>query len=1119
MRNPYAIAVLVLCVSLLSPTMGYAQSDPDSVSVIAKLKYDSLASYKGGESEAPDACSIAVTGGSRLDLTTPACVAYRDFLETKVDELEAALTRDIPEARLVHRLLVVFGGVSIFLKKDRVEDLLDLPYVEAIFEDGEAKLETVRTPQFIGADRLWRELGGPDRAGEGIIVAALDSGVWPELASFSDPDPSDNPYPSPPARWRGTACDFGSDRPSDDPFECNNKLIGAQRIMDSYDAENPDAPDEFLTARDSEGHGTHVLSIAAGNGGVEASVVFGLDERDEPLAVISGVAPRAHVVAYKIFNADLVAKFSDAAAAVQQAVEDGVDVINYSGSSAGSGDDPYDDNPYRNTLSRAFLDAYGAGLVVAASAGNSGPEAESITSVEPWAITVGNSVADNLFAGTLEVTAKNGDTLSVPGVSITGSVMEPRPIVVAEDLGFDVNCNEPNVSGEPVFPPDTFQENEIVVCSRGGDQFAKGENVLEGGGSALVMYNDNSDGTQSNLNHDEHFLPAIHIELSKKMALFEFLATHEEVVAVLTQGAATSVFDFPGGVPGLKNGTAPGVDVVADSSSRGGPGQRLGISKPDLTAPGVAILAGASPLSPENAPGLYQFRNGTSMASPHAAGAAALLLDLYPDWTPGQIKSALMTTAVQDLVKEDGITPADPFDRGSGRVDLLRAFEPGLTFVGPSAEDFLDHKDDLWNVNYPSLYHPLNPGRITVERTVAGEPGGRKNWRTQVSAPPDVEIDVPKHVRIKRDGTTTFDITVDARAVPTGEVRHANLRLKSGDHEANFPITIVKSETALPLATSCEPTVFRRGETTECTITVTNTTFDATAVSVRDELPRELKLEGDVEGGERRGKRELAFEGILDGVEPPDVTVVEAESPFGYLPMASLGFEPLPDDTLGDDDIDDFGVPPYMYGGEIHTSIGFASNGYAVAGGNTDEEEDNAFLRQIMPDPERPNNVIAPFWTDLAAGGKKYIEIVDPDGSGIEWIVLEWEDVFLTGTEEEGNTFSFQIWIQVSSDQEAIFMVYGRVDDVAEGKRFSVGAENEFGNRGQTVNDEQGVPPEVGRDLAVMTTPGAPGETHTITFTAKGARTGNWENCAEMDSDAFPGTALACTEGEVRPRR
>jgi len=315
--------------------------------------------------------------------------------------------------------------------------------------------------------------------------------------------------------------------------------------------------------------------------------------------------------------------------------------------------------------------------------------------------------------------------------------------------------------------------------------------VLAGGGSALVMHNDAEGVDFNDLNSDKHFLPAIHIDFAAKEQLFEFLESHEEATAVLTQGAATSVFDFPGGLPSLKTGTAPGVDLVNDGSSRGGPGQTLAINKPDITAPGTAILAGGTPMPREEgedsvgAAGLYMVISGTSMAAPHAAGAAALLLDLYPHWTPGQIKSALMTTAVQDMLKEDGKTPADPFDRGSGRIDLRRAFDPGLTFVGPSAQEFRERKDDLWNLNYPSLYFPAHPGRFTVERTVANELRGKKRWKTHVSAPPDVDIDVPKHVKIKRDGTTTFEITVDAPTVLSGEVRHANLRLTNGEqHDA-----------------------------------------------------------------------------------------------------------------------------------------------------------------------------------------------------------------------------------------------------------------------------------------------------------------------------------------------
>ncbi|MDH3793120.1 MAG: S8 family serine peptidase, partial [Rhodospirillales bacterium] len=484
MRKSFAAAVLVLCASLLLPTTGHGQADPGSVSFIVKLKDASVASYKGGaDGLAP--CSIAVTGGSRLDLTTPACVAYRAFLESKIDALEDALRARIPEARLVHRLLVVFGGVSIILPKERVPELLELPGVEAIFEDGLSELETVASPQFIGADRLWEELGGADQAGEGIIVGVIDSGVWPESPSFSDPDPRGNAYPPPPLRWTGTACEFGSDTPGDEDFECNNKLIGAQRIMDSYDSENPSLPKEFLSARDDNGHGTHTLSTAAGNGGAEAAVVFG-----ERLAEISGVAPRAHAVAYKVSGAS-GAKFSDVTAAVQQAVEDGVDVLNYSMSGPS--------NPYLSAVSLAFLDAYEAGILIAASAGNSGPEADTITSREPWAIVVGNSTHDNVMAGTLEVTASNGDTLTLAGTSVTGSAS--GPIVISPELD-NLDCMEPFAEG-------TFTRNEIVICIRGGQIVEKkSQNVAAAGGSGVVMYNFSADS--DNYRQDKHFLPFIH---------------------------------------------------------------------------------------------------------------------------------------------------------------------------------------------------------------------------------------------------------------------------------------------------------------------------------------------------------------------------------------------------------------------------------------------------------------------------------------------------------------------------------------------------------------------------------------------------------------------------------
>ena len=160
---------------------------------------------------------------------------------------------------------------------------------------------------------------------------------------------------------------------------------------------------------------------------------------------------------------------------------------------------------------------------------------------------------------------------------------------------------------------------------------------------------------------------------------------------------------------------------MASFSSRGGPAKPLGVSKPDITAPGVQILAGAAP-DHVGLPGgpqgeLFQAIAGTSMSSPHIAGSGALVKALHPSWTPGQIKSALMTTAqTAGLVKEDGTTPFDAFDAGSGRVNLNVAGDPGLTFDA-TGNQYLAAEDHLYTANYPSIYHPTMPGLITLSRT------------------------------------------------------------------------------------------------------------------------------------------------------------------------------------------------------------------------------------------------------------------------------------------------------------------------------------------------------------------------------------------------------------------
>jgi uncharacterized repeat protein (TIGR01451 family) len=1071
------------------PETGLAGAE-GMVSIIVKLSDESLATYEGGIAGLP-ATSPLVTGIERLDVNSPESQLYLTYLAEQQSTFEVSAKQKIAQAVITNHYDVVFGGVSMLVPASQVEQVAGLPGVEAVYLDELLQLETDRSPAFIGAPTVWNDLGGQESAGEGVIVGVLDTGIWPEHPSFSDPDPSGKPYAAPPPPLVGTrACEFGSAVPGDASFTCNNKLIGADRFMNTYDFFIGLLPEEFVSARDDNGHGTHTSSTAAGNANVAASI-FGVSR-----GTISGIAPRAHVIMYKVCG-DQGCFGSDSAAAVQEAIRDGVNVINFS-ISGGT-------NPYSDAVELAFLDAYTAGVFVAASAGNSGPGAETVAHRGPWVTTVAASTTDRAFKNTVTLFGAGGSTLQISGVSLTAGA-GPAPVVV--NTG-DPLCQTPAAPG-------SFS-GKIVVCSRGVNaRVNKGFNVLQGGAAGMILYNQSTAVTDQET--DNHFLPTTHIQFNEGQQVLAFLTANPGATATLTAGAASS-----------QQG-----DVMASFSSRGGPGQTLGVSKPDITGPGVQILAGHTPLSADRDTGpqgeLFQAIAGTSMSSPHIAGAGALIKALHPDWTPGQIKSALMTTAWTKVAKEDGVTPANAFDYGSGRVDLNVAGDPGLTFDVTRA-DYLAHRNDLWSVNYPSVYFPIMPGEVTVQRTAHSVLPYDSEWEVKVSAPADVKIKVKQdELEIPAGGEATFSITVDGRDVPLGQVRFAMITLKEEDgHSKNgkhghdgddddededervlhIPVTFVRKQPAVTMTKSCAPATFAKKDTTTCTVTMTNTTFSPANVSMTDKLPKQLKLvRGSVVGGNASGGNSVVFSGSLAGAEPPDVSIANDPAFAGYLPLAPFGVPAI--GGAGDETIHNFNVPAFIYAGETYTRIGIVSNGYVVVGGGTGA--DVQFINQSLPNPARPNNVLAPFWSDLnpGAGGAMRVAILAAGAN--RWIVVDWADVKEFST---AKTDSFEIWIGINGVQDISF-TYGALNGNGDGGFLTIGAENSFGNRGANYYvDGVGTFPTPATGLVVSSTPGVPGETHTVTFTAKGEEVGDWVNYAKMVSDLFFGTNIARFAGTV----
>jgi subtilisin family serine protease len=995
--------------------------------------------------------------------------------------------------------------------------------VKAVYPDELLPLDTDRSPEFIGAPALWSRVGGQDEAGEGVVVGIIDTGIWPEHPSVAD----DGSYPEPPASWTGTACQFGSVTPGDAPFTCNNKLIGASRHMTTFDTFGPaPLPGEFFSARDNNGHGSHTATTAAGNADVLASTG----------SRVTGIAPRAHVAAYKVCFTVSTGQgscySSDSMAAIEQGIEDGVDVMNFS---IGGGTTPYSD-----VVSLAFLDAYAAGVFVAASAGNSGPGADTVGHREPWVTTAAATTTDKSFLGHADLDA-GGATLAVSGVSATAGA-GPAPVTLSAGVedgvaGGGASC--PGVVDDEAealccnaFPPGTFT-GQIVVCKRGTNaRVQKSYNVMQGGAAGMILYNPSA----NTLNADIHSIPSLHIDHVQGANLLAFLAAQSGETATLVRD------DTPG------QG-----DVVASFSSRGGPGQTLGVSKPDVGAPGVNILAGQTPkLAVAAFPGqadLFQIISGTSMASPHVAGAGALLRQLHPDWTPGQIKSALMMSATTETtVKEDGTTPATPFDIGSGRIDLTDVASPGLT-ISDTAENYILLAENLSTANYPSLYIPVLAGKVVVERTLKSVDRKERSWKLRVDAPTDLRVEVPREVEIRPGGKRRISIFVDASRVPIGETRHATLHLESrggdGCHDRHvnsgrddcrdthhwggpgkgkdaialvFPITVVRRQGNVALTKACDPLVLPKGTTTTCTIDVANATYVDQEVSVVDHVPHELDVRS-VSGGGAFGNT-VFFHGTLPAAVPPQVSVADRAPTVGYLPLQLFGIGKV--GGVGDESIVNFTLASgtIRYAGNDYAAFGVTSNGYIVLGGGT--SADVAFLNQNLPNAARPNNVLAPFWTDLNPGaippastaGIRVGILTDGTNS---WVVVDYAAVPNFGGATQVN--SFEVWMGIGT--EDIFFTYGALDPaLGDGGLLTVGAENLFGNSGENYYyNGTGTAPSASVEVVVTGTPAVPGGTHTITFDAKGVRRGEWRNCAQMVSDAVFGTAMSCAEGEVVGRQ
>ena len=753
-----AAALVVGCVLLGSSPVAAAKgapTDPDRTTrpgvYVVTLSAPPAAAYAGG---VPGLPATTPTTAARFDRTRPAVRTYQRRLVARQD----AVLRTIGRPAVLYRYTTALHGFAATLDSEQVRRLRATrgvlrversvrQRVDRALPSAEVAASSRSLLGVSGPDGAWARHGGPDRAGRGVVVGVVDSGIWPENPSFATLATRSPGADRAPAGFHGGCA--AAERWSAE--SCNDKIVSARWFVKGFGEENT-ASAEYLSPRDGTGHGSHVASTAVGDHGVRVRV------DDQRFGTTSGMAPAARLAVYKAcWTApnpdDDGCTTADTVAAVDAAVADGVDVLNYSVSGSRVLDD---------SVERALLGAVAAGVFVAASAGNDGPRAGSVGHVSPWVTTVGASTHHD-FAGVVRL----GD-----GRSYTGAMVADRRVPEARIvLGADVAA--PGVSRVAARRCATgaldtaATQGRIVVCDRGGGpRVSKSASVAVSGGVAMVLANPRRQSTDA----DVHAVPTVHLD-----------ARQAASVKAYVRRAGTRATARLAPAPGA--GRA--LPAVAGFSGRG-PAPDRDVVKPDLTAPGVGILAAVAP--PSDSGRSWDLASGTSTSAPHVAGLAAFVLGVRPRWTPAQVRSAMMTTAY-DLAGRPGV-----FTEGAGHVDPSRFLDPGLVFDTPTTawQRVLTGVSSLRDVNAPSVAVGDLVGPTTLTRRVTNVGRATESYAVRVVGLRGVDVQAfPATVRLAPGQSRTVRLRITARpTVPVDRDVTGWLVWRGDRHRVRVPVFV-----------------------------------------------------------------------------------------------------------------------------------------------------------------------------------------------------------------------------------------------------------------------------------------------------------------------------------------